>query len=95
MTTRKKTEPPPPPPDVRDLTDSIRAASLESTEQIEESRRLSKDSGNRIAAAVPPVDADPEQGCDRIPRRPHPRPENPRSDVSGALAVAVSTGPRV
>jgi len=61
MTTRKKPEPPPPPPpDVRALTDSIRAASLESTEQIE-SGRLSKDSGKRIAAALPPVDADPEQ----------------------------------
>ena len=62
MTISKKAEPPPaPPPDVRDLTDSIRAASLESTEQIEESRRLSKDSGKRIAAALPTVDADPAQ----------------------------------
>ena len=61
MTIRSKAEPPLPPPDVPDLTDNIRAAILESTEQIEESRRLSKDSGKRMAAALPTMDADPGQ----------------------------------
>ena len=48
MTTGKKAESTPPLPDVREQTERIRAASLESTEQIAESRRLSKDSRKRM-----------------------------------------------
>lgn len=60
MTIRGKAKTSPPLADVRDQTDSIRAASVESTEQVEESRRLSKDSAKRIAAALPKATPDPD-----------------------------------
>ena len=46
MSTQKQSVLPPPLAEVRKQTDSAIAASVESTEQIEESRRLSKDSGS-------------------------------------------------
>jgi len=59
MTTGKKAESTPPLPDVREQTERIRAASRESTEQIAESRRLSKDSRKRMAASLPKLETDP------------------------------------
>ena len=56
MSTQKKTELPLPLAEVRKQTDSAIAASVESTEQIEESRRLSKDSGKHLAATLPAMD---------------------------------------
>ena len=55
MSTQKKPVLPPPLAEVRKQTDSAIAASVESTEQIEESRRLSKDSGKHIAATLPAI----------------------------------------
>jgi hypothetical protein len=52
MTTRKKPESPPSLPDVREQTERLRAATVESADAIAESRRLSKSSRRRMAASL-------------------------------------------
>ena len=59
MTTGKKAQSSPALPDVREQTERIRAATLDSSEQIAESRRLSKDSRKRMAATLQKIETDP------------------------------------